>query len=201
MAKKTQTQETPTTDYKYGMIAAKLASSQDGAKYVTGALDVLAKNGLHLGEEAQGFISGAYASQEGIKTAIGTYAGQFVEQRGKTTPSEFLAQYGGVLKGLEPEEKERIEAVFSDETTTIAKITAKYDEAMGVIQFAEGNPKSKLITQEQVVAATKTRDRYAPLVEAMDKVEQFGLHEAGRSAAVEASRKRSMGGLARTLLE
>jgi hypothetical protein len=193
--------EAPKINYDFGAVAARLGQSEEGAKYVTGALDVLADKGLHLGKEARGFIEAAYASKEGIQKASTVYGQKFEEEKENLTPSQILAQYTGVLKGLEKAEKDKFEAIFADEETPLSKITKEYQHAAEVLQIEKANPNSKLINGDMVTRAKEIVEKYNPLLLTINSFEEFGLHEKHRGAAVEATRKRSMSGLAKRLTE
>ena len=113
--------------YQYGALAGRLAQSEESGRYAPSALEMLAgSKGLNLGEEAQGFIRGTNASEDGIKTAIGIYAKKFQEKRGEYKPVELASWYSNVLSSISPEDAKKITGKLAEYDETLSDINKKY---------------------------------------------------------------------------
>ena len=182
--------------YQYAGLAASLARSEEGAKYVSGALQVLAGDqGLKLGEEALGFIRGTQASEEGIKTAINVYNKKFQEERGKYKPVDLAKWYDSVLTGLEDTEKKKILVALKKHDETIGSISEKVREAMYTL--SDTAPKN-MFTSEQKSEAKETMEQYDGVINLMATLDNYKFEEL-RPDAIEATRKRSLEDLVKTL--
>jgi len=138
--KMTSKTQRPTFEkYQYAGLASRLIGSEESARYVPGALEVLAgKGGLNLGEEALGFIRGTQASEKGIETAINVYHAKFEEERGKYNPGDLIQWYDSVLGDLNTEEKETIGRTLGEYKETIGEIKKKVEEFMYKLKAPEG---------------------------------------------------------------
>ncbi|MBA7624318.1 hypothetical protein ES703_31725 [subsurface metagenome] len=182
--------------YQYAGLAASLATSKEGAKYVPGALQVLAGDkGLKLGEEALGFIRGTQASEEGIKTAINVYNKKFQEERGKYKPVDLAKWYGSVLSGLEYTEEAKISIALAKNNETLKDILEKVRKAEYILNY---KAQDDLFTSEQRSEAKETMEEYNEVLNIMATLDNYKFEEL-RSDAVEATRKGSLEDLVKTL--
>lgn len=182
--------------YQYAGLAASLATSKEGAKYVPGALQVLAGDqGLKLGEEALGFIRGTNITKEGIKEAINVYYQKFQDERNKYKPVNLVDWYDSVLNGLEYTEKGKILIALGKNNETIGSISEKVREAMYTL--SDTAPKN-MFTSEQKSEAKETIEKYKDVLDIMETLDNYKFEEL-RSDAVEATRKRSLEDLVKTL--
>ena len=182
--------------YQYAGLAASLAGSQEGAQYVSGALEVLAGDkGLKLGEEALGFIRGTQASEEGIKTAINVYNQKFQEERGKYKPIDLSKWYDSVLTDLEDTEKIKILTALEKHDETIKDISEKVRKAAYTI--SDKAPKD-MFTPEQKSEAKETIEKYSGVINIMATLDNYKFEKL-RIDAVEATRKRSLEDLVKNL--
>lgn len=182
--------------YQYAGLAASLARSEEGAKYVSGALQVLAGDqGLKLGEEALGFIRGTQASEEGIKTAINVYNKKFQEERGKYKPVDLAKWYDSVLNGLEYTEKTKISIALGKNNETLKDILEKVRKAEYILNY---KTQDDLFTSEQRSEAKETMEKYNEVLNIMATLDNYKFEEL-RPDAVEATRKGSLEDLVKTL--
>jgi len=182
--------------YQYAGLAASLARSEESVKYVSGALEVLAGDkGLKLGEEALGFIKGTQASEEGIKTAINVYNKKFQEERGKYKPVDLAKWYDSVLSGLEYTEQAKISIALAKHNETLKDISEKVRKATYIINY---KAQDDLFTSEQRSEAKETIEKYKDVLDVMATLDNYKFEEL-RSNAVEATRKRSLEDLVKTL--
>ncbi len=180
--------------YQYAALASRLLNQSP--EYVSGALEVLAgERGLDLGEEASGFVRGAMVSEEGIKTAIGIYGSKYMEQRGEQTPGSLLNWYNPVLEGLENEQREAIFGILEAQDETVESIDKASREAKHKLEGPEG-----MYTPEELREARETIRRYEEVNKTMGTLDRY-MMENLRPDAVDATRKRELGGLARELAE
>ncbi|MFH1311070.1 MAG: hypothetical protein ABIH65_01555 [Nanoarchaeota archaeon] len=180
--------------YQYGALAARLYNSKESNMYAPSALEVLAgKDGLNLGEEALGFIRGTQASDKGIQTAIGVYAGQFEQKRGQYNLSELLNKwYSPVLAGLDKTDIDKIRSKLGESKETYAEINEKYIEAEHVI---EGIKKGIKTSEEKIADAIKTLQKYEEIKKIVDILDDYKF-ESLRTKAVDVSRIQDLKGLA-----
>ena len=179
--------------FAYGILAQRFLRNKETADYATGALDILAKEGLGLSEEAKGFIEGAYSSQEGIETASNIYAGNFANEMGKAKPSELTSWYNPVLSSIEDADKKTILSTLSKQTETVADIEKKYMEA----QYKTNAPKG-MFKDEEVTKAKDTLKNYNEFFQVKGTLDNFKF-ESLREKAVNATRDRKLTGLASKL--
>ena len=135
---KTEQKKSFNDKFAYGALAGRFLQNEETAKYATGALDILAKEGLGLSDDAKGFIEGAYSSPKGIETASSIYAGNFAQEMNKAKSSELASWYNPILSGLEDNEKKAINAVLSKQTETVGEIMKKAMNAQYITQAPEG---------------------------------------------------------------
>ncbi|MCX6749156.1 MAG: hypothetical protein NTW17_00215 [Candidatus Pacearchaeota archaeon] len=180
--------------YQYGALAGRLASLEDSARFAPSALEILAgSKGLNLGEEALGFIKGTQASEEGIKTAIQTYAGQFEKKRAEYKPAELAEWYAPVLKGLDEAEVTKILATLNEHDETINSIKEGYNRADYILKAPKG-----LFNEEQLANAKKTKEKYEKTLLVMQTLDNYKF-ETLRTDAVDETRKADLKGLASKL--
>jgi len=180
--------------YQYGALAGILGSSEDGARFAPGALEVLAgSKGLNLGEDALGFIRGTQASEDGIKTAIQTYAGQFEEKRGAYKPGELAGWYNPVVADLDSSDRGKIFAVLNDYDEPIEVIKGKYKDAETITKASD-----RLFTPEQKAKAKKVQEKYGKVLLVMQTLDAYKF-ETLRGDAVGATRKTELKSLASKL--
>jgi len=182
--------------YQYAGLAASLAKSEEGTQYVPGALQVLAgEKGLKLGEEALGFIRGTQASEEGIRTAINVYNKKFQDERNKYKPVNLAKWYDSVLSGLEYTERTKILIALGKNNETLKDISEKVRKAAYII---DDKAPENMFTPEQRSEAKETIEKYKDVFNTMAVLDNYKFEEL-RSDAVEATRKRSLEDLVKTL--
>ena len=182
--------------YQYAGLAASLAKSEEGTQYVPGALQVLAgEKGLKLGEEALGFIRGTQASEEGIRTAINVYNKKFQDERNKYKPVNLAKWYDSVLSGLEYTERTKILIALGKNNETLKDISEKVRKAAYII---DDKAPENMFTPKQRSEAKETIEKYKDVFNTMAVLDNYKFEEL-RSDAVEATRKRSLEDLVKTL--
>lgn len=180
--------------YQYGALAARLASSEENARFAPSALEILAgAKGLNLGEESLGFIKGTQASEEGIKTAINVYSGQFEKKRGEYKPEELATWYAPILKGLDKSETDKILSVLYEHDETLNSIREDYGRATYMIKAPKG-----LFTDEQKAQAKGIKEKYDKVLSVMNVLDSYKF-ETLRGDAVDATRKADLKNLASKL--
>ncbi len=192
--------ETPEYEkYRYGASARWFLSRGEAeAKYAAGALRVLAeKDGLNLGEEAEGYIEGAVASQEGITKATKIYSKKFDEKLdSKASNIPTHPWYAPALAGLKPETADRYKGFFSSLGDVSIK---KFEEEAARSQIILNSPENlDLFTSEQRQKAQEVLNRYRNALIAKHTLDEY-LMENLRDRAVEATRKSDLEDLAKKL--
>ena len=196
MTNPTQRQLPDFQKYQYAAVARLMSQSKENKGYAVSALEMLAgSNGLNLGEDADGFIAGAKASEKGIETAINIYAGKFQEKRGEYKPAELISWYNPVLSSADPEDAEKIKAELAKYDETYADIESKYTEA---VHLVEGLKKGIEYTDEQKSNAEKTIQKYNDVMILMQELDNYALEEL-RPEVVKTERKSKLKGLASKL--
>jgi len=184
--------------YQYGALAGYLASSDDEStkRFAASALEVLAgPKGFNLGEEAEGFVRGTQASDKGIQTAIGTYAGIFQEKRGEYKPSDLASWYAPVLSGLDDESKGKIDRELSKHDETLKDIEKKLQKSAYILD--KKAPKG-FHSNDAIESAKATRQKYAGVFTVMSTLDKY-MFENLRVDAVDASRIEDLKNLASKL--
>lgn len=180
--------------YQYGALAARLAHSEESARFAPGALEVLAGGkGLNLGEDAIGFFKGTMASEQGVATAIDVYASKFEEKRGGYKPSELLPWYVPVIGDLEQKDQDKILAVLHEHNEPLSSIRETYKKA----DYLGKAPKG-VFSEDQVKHAQQIAKQYENLFKVM-AVLDFYKFETLRGDAVDETRKKELKNLASKL--
>jgi hypothetical protein len=189
-------QRTDFKRYQYGAAAAYLASTEDGGRYAPGALEVLAgAKGLNLGEDAEGFIRGTQASEDGVTTAIAVYASKFEEKRGEYKPSELVDWYGSALGGLESGDRDKIVGALNRHDETIKSIREKYAKAK---YMTDKKAPKGLFSNDQIAEAKETIARYKDVMDVMQTLDRYS-YESLRPDAVDTTRMQELKNLASKL--
>ena len=182
--------------YQYGALAGRLAQSEESGRYAPSALEMLAgSKGLNLGEEAQGFIRGTNASEDGIKTAIGIYAKKFQEKRGEYKPVELASWYSNVLSSISPEDAKKITGKLSEYDETLSDINKKYIAADHLLS---GVNKGIKFDDEKIAQAKKIKEKYQLVLEVLGMLDNYTFEDL-RTDAVKTARKTELNGLASRL--
>lgn len=187
-----QTKETKKSfneKFAYGALAQRFLQSEENYKYTTGALDVLAKEGLGLSDDAKGFIKGAYSSQKGIETAANIYATSFADEMGKAKSSELANWYNPILSGIEDKDKKAITDILSKQTETVGEIMKKSQIASYKIKAPEG-----MFKDEEIEKAKKTLKDYNEFFQVTQALDDYKF-ESLREKAVNATRDQELTGL------
>lgn len=168
--------------YAFGALAKQLYERGEKA-YAAGALEALAgKDGLDLGEEAQGFIQGAYASENGIQTAIQIYQQTFAEKRGQEKIKDLFSWYNPILGNATSQQSANIQTIF-DVDETLGDVTNKVLEAQHILSSPQG-----MFNQAEIDAAKDTANKYQGVVELLGQLDNF-MYEDMRPVAVSRARK------------
>ncbi|MEK6841826.1 MAG: hypothetical protein AABX91_01605 [Nanoarchaeota archaeon] len=182
--------------YQYGALAGRLAQSEESGRYAPSALEMLAgSKGLNLGEEAQGFIRGTNASEDGIKTAIGIYAKKFQEKRGEYKPVELASWYSNVLSSISPEDAKKITGKLAEYDETLSDINKKYIAADHLLS---GVNKGIKFDDEKIAQAKKIKEKYQLVLEVLGMLDNYTFEDL-RTDAVKTARKTELNGLASRL--
>ncbi|MEK6912865.1 MAG: hypothetical protein AABX26_02825 [Nanoarchaeota archaeon] len=182
--------------YQYGALAGRLAQSEESGRYAPSALEMLAgSKGLNLGEEAQGFIRGTNASEDGIKTAIGIYAKKFQEKRGEYKPVELASWYSNVLSSISPEDAKKITGKLAEYDETLSDINKKYIAADHLLS---GVNKGIKFDDEKIAQAKKIKEKYQLVLEVLGILDNYTFEDL-RTDAVKTARKTELNGLASRL--
>ena len=186
-------QETPDFQrYQYGALAGDLL--EQGSKYVTGALEVLAgEKGLDLGEEAEGFIRGTQSSEEGVKTAIQIYNAKFQKKFGENDISSLGSWYDPVLRGLDKEGKDKILEVLGKHDISISGLREEITKAAYILKA----PK-ELFAEDKKDKAKEVLKRYQEVAQVLNTLDSYKM-ETLRPDAVNATRVTELKGLASKL--
>jgi len=188
-----QTKKSFNDKFAYGALAQRFLQSKENAKYTTGALDILAKEGLGLSDDAKGFIKGAYSSEKGIETAANIYGSNFTEEMSKTKPSELSSWYNPILSDIDEKDKKTINAVFSKQTETFGEIMKKAQFASYKINAPEG-----MFKDNEVEKAKETLKNYTEFFQVKETLDDYKF-ESLREKAINATRTEDLKGLAAKL--
>lgn len=173
--------------YQYGALAARLASSEESVRFAPGALETLAGGkGLGLGEDAQGFISGTFASERGIQIAIGNYAGKFEKNRGEYKPAELANWYMPVIADLNKKTQDKILTVLNEYDEPLKAIEKTVERAGWISKAPEGER-----SEAEIAEAKNLVKHYENLFKVMGLLDSF-MFELLRGDAVSATRKREL---------
>lgn len=127
--------------YQYANVAARLASDEKTAPFAKGALEKLlekmdpASRGI-----ADGFVQGAFASEEGMNIAININAGKYQKALGNLDVTQFYELRLKTLNSLLGEkEAEESKAVFDKyKGQTIDSIIKKISQADAILKDKTG---------------------------------------------------------------
>ena len=187
--------------YQYAGLAGRLATSEDGARYVPGALETLVgPKGLGVGEDALGvmkafrtFEGDDPASQRRIQEGIVAYAKRFEEKRAKYKPAELAGWYQPLIADLDKEDQDKILAALNEHDETLASIRDEYDKAAYIYKAPKG-----LFSPEQKAISKKIMEKYENVLLTMQTLDNYKF-ETLRGDAVDSARKTDLKNLASKL--
>jgi len=164
--------------YQYADVAARLASNEQTAPFVSGGLEkmvgdfekVLGSNK----ELLDGFKAGAFASEEGIKIAMSIYAKKYRDALGKVNIPEFYTLRLKTLASVLGKEKaEEAKTVFDKyEGQTLGSIRKKYEQANAILK-----DNTELFNEKQKEDAKKTIERLKPIYSLITLLEKRNYEE------------------------
>lgn len=164
--------------YQYADVAARLASNEQTAPFVSGGLEkmvgdfekVLGSNK----ELLDGFKAGAFASEEGIKIAMSIYAKKYRDALGKVNIPEFYTLRLKTLTSVLGKEKaEEAQAVFAKyEGQTLGSIRKKYEQANAI-----SNDKNDLFDEKRKEDAKKTIQKLSAIYNIINLLESKNYEE------------------------
>lgn len=165
--------------YQYADVAARLASSEETAPFVPGALEKLVDSFGVDKDILEGLKAGTFASQEGIDAAMKIYSNKYQQALGNLDVTEFLEKRYGIVKSILGDEgAEKAKEVFEKyKGKTIASIRKKFGEAQYVLKDEYG-----LFPEEKKVEAKKTREKLAAINNLIGLLEQRNYEELRNSA-------------------
>ena len=179
--------------YQYGALATRLAGSAESKRFAPSALEILAgSKGLNLGEEALGFIRGTQASEEGIKTAMQIYAGEFEKKRGEYKPAELSGWYQPLIADLDKTDQDKIGSVLARYDETLKDIYLAYGKATHALKTPGG------ISPDEEEKAKEIKAKYEPIILLLQTLDSYKF-ETLRGNAVDSARKTDLKNLASQL--
>jgi len=155
--------------YGFANLAARLAGDESLVKFVPGALyGQASKLGINV-NNAKGFIEGSLASDQGISTAIGTYAKKFNSAFESLTLKEYIASRESGLSYIDPAKLTEIKAkVAGYENETIGSLTKK----LAKLRHASKSP-----DKSEADKARKDLEKYKEVQIVMGVLEDESLRE------------------------
>jgi len=174
------------TRYQGAGLAASLARSEEGQRYLSGALEQLAED-MGVSESARGFIDGALSSDEGIKAVLGSYGQKYQESKNSLNVGELFSSYEDVLNSYLENQEDSAKIMgevnkYSEEN--YGNIMKKIFSAKHVI---DGEGKYDFSNDEKE-SAKRTIEQYGNLVEILGTLESARF-ESLRLKAVEKTNK------------
>lgn len=186
-----QNQNQPKSEHKqfvYGNVAARLAGNENDIKYIPASLDLLAKD-LGLGDKADGFVQGAYASEKGMQKVIQVYAGKYEKEIGKLNVSSLYSEYSSVLAGASSEAKNKIKAAFDKHS---GENWGKLNKEISKANFIYGGKAPEgVFNEEDKKKAEETLRKYQDFIQAQGMLDSYKFEES-RAKAVEATKKKDL---------
>ncbi len=174
--------------FVYGNVAARLARNENDIKYIPASLDLLAKD-LGLGDKAEGFVQGAYASEKGIQTAITVYASKYEKEIGKLNVSSLFSEYSSVLAGAPEGVKSKIKTAFDKYG---GENWGKLQNIISKASFiANGKYPEGTFSEEDKKKAGETVTKYQDFIQAQEMLDSYKFEES-RAKAVEATKKKDL---------
>jgi len=164
--------------YQYADVAARLASNEQTAPFVSGGLEKMVgdfEKVLGANKELlDGFKAGAFASEEGIKIAMSIYAKKYRDALGKVNIPEFYTLRLKTLNSLLGKEKaEEAQAVFAKyDGQTISSIIKKYEQSNVILRDETG-----LFDEKRKEEAKKTKGKIEPMYKLIQLIEQRNYEE------------------------
>ena len=169
--------------YQYADVAGRLASNEQTAPLAKGGLERMVTDiEKYLGDKKdviEGFKAGAFASEEGINTAIQINAGKYQKALGGLNISEFYNLRLKTLTSILGEKKaEEAKAVFAKyEGQTIGSIKKKYEQARAIV-----SDRNDLFDEEKKEGAKKTIAKLQPLYTLIQLLENRNYEEIAPGA-------------------
>jgi len=153
--------------YRYGTLAVSLLESGD-FRSVQESLNLLAGD-LGIEDEAEGFISGAMASEQGIQTATSVYAKKRNKALETSTVEDITGYFGEYIDYAKPEDAKKIrEALGKYKETTFGDINKEYEKAQYILK---GKDKYEF-KPEEIKDSEKVVEKYKTLLQVIGTVEQ-----------------------------
>lgn len=171
--------------YQYADVAARLSKNPQDAQFATGALEKLI-SGFGVDKDIlEGLKAGTYASEEGIKTAIGVYAGKYHKVLNNLTLPDFYNVRYGILKSLlGEEESNKAKEIFEKyKDQTVGSITKKFMQAQTIL-----NDQTGLFDEKKKEEAKKTVEKLGHINNVIGLLEQRNYEEL-RNGATKATYK------------
>ena len=165
--------------YQFGNVAARLYSKEEDAPFARGALEKLV-SGFNVDKDIlEGLKAGTFASEEGIKTAAGIYAGKYKKSLETLKVSEFYDVRFSTLKSLLGDAKaaEAKETFEKYKDQSIGSIMKKISEAQ-----AKLDDKTGLFDEAAKAEAQKTIDKFGPIFNIIQVLEQRRYEELRNDA-------------------
>jgi hypothetical protein len=177
--------------YQYADVAARLGSSEETAPFAKGALEKLVDSFGVDKEILEGLKAGTYASEEGINTAIGIYAGKYEKALGSMNVTEFYDTRSGILKSILGDEKaNEAKAVFEKyKEQTVGSIKKKVSQAQMI-----SKDKTGYFNDKQKEDAKKTIEKLGSIMTLISLLEQRNYEEL-RNGATKPTYKETFGEL------
>jgi hypothetical protein len=164
--------------YQYADVAKRLSSKEETLQFAEGALERLVSDFEKiLGEKKEildGFKAGAFASQEGIETAIKIYAEKYQKALNNLDFTEFYDIRAGILKSILGEkEAEKAKSVFEKyKGQTLGSVRKKFEQANVILKDKTG-----LFDEKKKEEAKKTIEKLTPIYNLINLLENKNYEE------------------------
>ena len=166
------------TRYQYADVSARLGSDKQTAPFAVGALEKLVDSFGMDKDMISGLREAAFASEEGIATAVKIYSEKYQNALNQSKVTEFYNLRLPTLTSLLGEEKAKeAQAVFEKYSKdTIGSITSKVNKAQAIMNSGNG------FNNKEKEEAKKTLEKLGAIFNLIQLLEQRNYEELRNGA-------------------
>lgn len=174
------------TRYQYANVAVRLANDKEDSQFAVGALEKLVDSFGIDKDIIEGLRKGAFASKEGIQTAMGIYAGKYQKALDGLNFNEFYDVRSKTISSILGDKANDVKKVFEEKykDQTIGSVMKKYRQAAVKVEDDTG-----LFDEKAKEEAEKTMKKLQSIVQIIQLIEKRNYDELKNGATKDSYKK------------